>query len=117
MENESKVAVSRRKVRIWDKRDFCPFCYKEITHFARHVERNHKGVPKVQKILSLSKGSIERKQLWDCLRKEGNFYLFQEEKKLLQCVDPLKMKQKMRKSLMILLFVNFVEVFIKKNFI
>lgn len=88
MEKESKVAVSRRKVRIWDKRDFCPFCYKEITHFARHVQRNHKEVPKVQKILSLSKGSIERKQLWDCLRKEGNFYLFKEDKKVIAVRRP-----------------------------
>lgn len=90
MESEGKVAVSRRKIRIWDKRDFCPYCYKEITHFARHVERNHKEVPKVQKILSLSKGSMERKQMWDCLRKEGNFCLFKEEKKIIAVRRPSK---------------------------
>lgn len=98
MENESKVVLSKRKLRIWDKKDFCPFCCKEITHFARHVGRNHKDVPKVQKILSLPKGGSERKQLWDCLRKEGNFYLFKEEKKVIAVRRPPQEESKNAKT-------------------
>lgn len=82
------LAVSRRKVRIWDKRDFCPFCYVEISHFAPHIERNHKEIPRVEKVLSLPKGSIERKKLWDCLRKEGNFLMFKEQKKVIAVRRP-----------------------------
>ncbi|KAJ8909260.1 hypothetical protein NQ315_011239 [Exocentrus adspersus] len=97
-EIHTKVAYSKRKCKIWDKRDLCPFCYKEITHFARHLERNHKEEPKVQKILSLPKGDTERKFLWDCLRKEGNFCLFKDEKKVVAVRRPPEKESENAKS-------------------
>lgn len=60
----------------------------EQTHFARHIERKHADEPRVKKILSLPVGSIERKELWDCVRKEGNFALFREEKKVIAVRRP-----------------------------
>lgn len=62
------------------------------------MERNHKELPKVQKILSLPKGSIQRKQLWDCLRKEENFCLFKEEKKIIAVRRPSMKDIKSAKS-------------------
>ncbi|KAJ8945471.1 hypothetical protein NQ314_009223 [Rhamnusium bicolor] len=74
------VEVSRRKGRVWDKKDRCSFCNKDVTNFSRHLIRNHQVEESVIKILKCEKGSRERKQLIDILRKEGNFSIFFENK-------------------------------------
>lgn len=66
----------------------------EQTHFARHIERKHADEPTVRKILSLPVGSSKRKVSWDCLRKEGNFALFREEKKVIPVRRPTEDESK-----------------------
>ncbi|XP_050512802.1 uncharacterized protein LOC126888505 [Diabrotica virgifera virgifera] len=86
--NNSIVALSHRKNRVWDRKNFCPICFVEVSHFARHLERNHADESRVKKSLSFPKGSNEKKTLWDSLRKEGNFHLFREEKKVVAVGRP-----------------------------
>ncbi|XP_050513232.1 uncharacterized protein LOC126888848 isoform X1 [Diabrotica virgifera virgifera] len=86
--NNSIVALSHRKNIVWDRKNFCPICFVEVSHFARHLERNHADESRVKKILSFPKVSNERKTLWDSLRKEGNFHLFREEKKVVAVRRP-----------------------------
>ncbi|CAH0560528.1 unnamed protein product [Brassicogethes aeneus] len=75
-----EIATSKRNARIWDKKDRCPFCYKDVTNFSRHLFRNHKNEESVINILNFSKGSKDRKKYIDFLRKEGNFSAFYENK-------------------------------------
>lgn len=73
---------------MWDKKDVCIFCFQEVTNFARHMQRNHSNEPQVLKILSYPKGDSKRKTLLDILRKEGNFILFREGKKIIPVRRP-----------------------------
>ncbi|OWR44608.1 putative alternative oxidase [Danaus plexippus plexippus] len=54
-------------------KDYCFFCEVFVLNFARHLTRHHVYEPEVQKILSVSKKSQERKNLIMALRKKGNF--------------------------------------------
>lgn len=74
------VETTRRKGRIWDKKDRCCFCNKDVTNFSRHLFRNHVKEESVIKILECKKGSEERQRFINLLRKEGNFSLFYENK-------------------------------------
>nr|CAI5866698.1 unnamed protein product [Callosobruchus analis] len=61
---------------VWpavDKKNACPYCVREFTHFPRHLERCHKNEPAVQKVLSMSFKNPERRRLLDVMRREGNF--------------------------------------------
>lgn len=58
---------------------FCPLCYEEVGHFARHLERTHNDDESVQKILRMPLGSNERRSATMALRKKGNF-LYKNEK-------------------------------------
>lgn len=49
-------------------------------------------------MLSITKGSIERTHLWDCLRKEGNFHLFKKENKIIPVHRPLTKETKNAKT-------------------
>lgn len=74
------MKFSHRKNRIWDKRDLCPFCFDEITHFSRHLLRKHKDETEVKNIMSLTPSDPGRKAIFDALRKKGNYTLMTEKK-------------------------------------
>ncbi|XP_050313817.1 uncharacterized protein LOC126748539 isoform X2 [Anthonomus grandis grandis] len=73
-----EIDISRRKNRIWDKKDQCPYCNIDVTNFSRHLLRNHFNEASVKTILSFKKGTTHRKHLIDLLRKQGNFSVYDE---------------------------------------
>jgi len=72
VEMSKKTALSNK--RIWDKKDSCLYCEEQVTNFTRHLARKHSEETEVGKYLALKKGSKERKNLVDQLRKRGNFF-------------------------------------------
>lgn len=74
---ENSVETIKKKSivnkRVWDKKDHCVYCEKDVTNFTRHLLRKHKDEIEVAKYESLPKGSKERKFAADILRKKGNF--------------------------------------------
>lgn len=58
---------------MWDKRDFCLFCFENVTNFSRHLIRKHSSEIAVQQFLNMKSGSIERKNFINMIRKKGNF--------------------------------------------
>lgn len=61
----------------WQKKNtLCNICNENVTNFERHLARNHKEHRNVVEMLSFPKGSKERRQIIDCLRKEGHFNEF-----------------------------------------
>ncbi|KAK4887346.1 hypothetical protein RN001_003617 [Aquatica leii] len=75
---KSNVEHSLRKGRVWDKKDRCLYCDKDVTNFSRHLIRRHADDESVKKIIETRKGSLERKSMIDLLRKQGNFMLYGE---------------------------------------
>lgn len=75
------------KAKFIRKPDFCYYCETMVLNFSRHITRNHSTEHEVQKILSKPSKSLERKQLFTLLRKQGNY--------LYNCVETVK---PMRKS-------------------
>lgn len=67
--NKSQINNKRR----WDKSDNCFFCEKNVTNFTRHLIRKHSSEMEVTRFCALKKGSKDRKNLADQLRKRGNF--------------------------------------------
>lgn len=53
--------------------DFCLFCEKDVTHFARHLSIWHKSESEVAQIFSSAAGSKQRRNGLLRLRKRGNF--------------------------------------------
>lgn len=84
------VEGSKRKVRMWDKRDHCMYCDNDVTNFSRHLIRKHKEEPSVRMILDMPKGDKSRKIMLSSLRKEGNFSLI-EEKQIIRPVQRLNL--------------------------
>lgn len=72
--NSSSCTVENfSNVRPWTKKSFCPYCFLDVTHFPRHLKRNHKHQGAVKEISSLSLKDPKRKQLLDTIRRQGNF--------------------------------------------
>lgn len=65
--------MSKRSRRVWDKRDFCLYCFENVTNFSRHLIRKHCSEMAIQQLLKMKSGSIERKNFINMLRKKGNF--------------------------------------------
>lgn len=65
--------MSKRSKRVWDKRDFCLYCFENVTNFSRHIIRKHSSETAIQQLLNMKSGSIERKNFINMLRKKGNF--------------------------------------------
>nr|CAI5845355.1 unnamed protein product [Callosobruchus analis] len=42
------------EVRRWTKKNNCPYCFAEVTHFPRHLKRNHADEGVVREILQLN---------------------------------------------------------------
>lgn len=51
----------------------CIYCDVPVNNFARHLERQHHDELEVQKFLHLQKSNIQRKNIIDKIRKEGDF--------------------------------------------
>lgn len=87
---EGCVETSKRKgvinKRVWDMKDHCLFCDKNIINFTRHLLQKHKNEIEVAKLESFSKGSMETKNQANMLRKRGNFMLNMKEIKKLKPV-------------------------------
>lgn len=66
-------------------KDFCFYCETLVLNFARHIVRMHSIEIEVQKIVTLPKGSKERKHLLTLLRKKGNY--------LVSSIHPKAMKK------------------------
>lgn len=58
--------------RPWTKKNSCPYCFQEITHFSRHLQRNHKEEGAVKEFLTLPPHDTKRKIL-NLIRRQGNF--------------------------------------------
>lgn len=56
------------------RKHFCLFCKTWQSKISRHLERKHKDEKRVKDFSNLPKKCIERKNLVDVLRKEGDFY-------------------------------------------
>lgn len=67
------------------ERAMCFYCDSPVSHFARHIVRNHPQECEVQEILSKPVSSKERKILIDTLRKKGNFIYNQNV-----CLKPVR---------------------------
>ncbi|KAJ8957434.1 hypothetical protein NQ318_004914 [Aromia moschata] len=62
-----------------DKKNCCPYCFLEVTHFPRHLQRNHEDEGAVREILLLPKDNPKRKILLNSLRRQGNYALNAEK--------------------------------------
>lgn len=71
--SDNKNIEQLNSKRVIRSKDYCFFCEGFVLNFARHLTRHHVYEPEVQKILSKSKKSRERKELITVLRKKGNF--------------------------------------------
>lgn len=67
------MSNNTRDKRKWDKLQACIFCKELVRPYARHLLRKHKFEIEVQKLSSLTKGSLERKRCIEKLRKAGNY--------------------------------------------
>lgn len=76
--------ISNKRCR--NKTTNCIYCEKNVTNFTRHIIRNHSMEFEVARYLSLPKGSKERVELADNLRKRGNFLCNVEEVELIKPV-------------------------------
>lgn len=61
--------------RPWTKKNTCPYCHLEVTHFPRHLERKHGDEGAVKEFLSHSIKDSKRKQIINAIRRQGNFAL------------------------------------------
>ncbi|XP_055019807.1 uncharacterized protein LOC129411792 [Boleophthalmus pectinirostris] len=59
--------------RIYDKRQYCLFCFKPFMKMARHLERVHSNEKDVAYAIKFPKGSNERKLHLESLRNKGNY--------------------------------------------
>lgn len=76
--SSGRVEVTHRKGRVWNKRERCLFCNKDVTNFSRHLFRKHSNEDSVVKILAIPRGNSQRKLFIDILRKQGNFSVLSE---------------------------------------
>lgn len=73
---ESSAKVEQfTNTRPWTKKNSCPYCFLEFTHFPRHLQRHHKNESAVKKLLSMNFKDPERRHLLNGIRREGNFIL------------------------------------------
>lgn len=56
-----------------DKKTFCFFCDKDVSHFSRHLSTWHRNEIEVQRLHSHKINSKERRQALNILGKRGNY--------------------------------------------
>ncbi|KAI3372561.1 hypothetical protein L3Q82_023040, partial [Scortum barcoo] len=59
--------------RVYDRRNYCLFCFKPVSKMARHLERIHSDKAEVAAAFQYPKNSRERQKIWNRLTNEGNF--------------------------------------------
>ncbi|XP_050315165.1 uncharacterized protein LOC126749510 [Anthonomus grandis grandis] len=59
--------------RPWTRKNTCPYCDRDVTHFARHLERNHLNEGAVKELCSLGSRNPKRKLLLKAILRQGNF--------------------------------------------
>lgn len=59
--------------RVYDKKNYCPFCSKPVSKMSRHLERIHSDKTEVAAAFQYPKNSRERKKIWKKLINQGNF--------------------------------------------
>ncbi|XP_054600808.1 uncharacterized protein [Nothobranchius furzeri] len=59
--------------RKYDKRQYCVYCQKPLSKMARHLIRKH-GNEKVAQATCLPKNSKKQQQIFELLRRKGNYY-------------------------------------------
>ena len=69
------LVTQKKKISAQYKRkpDHCYYCENSVLNFGRHVIRSHSTEIDVIKILAKPINSRERKQLFNALRRKGNF--------------------------------------------
>lgn len=66
-----KTSVGKR---IRNKDHSCYFCHKLLRNLARHFERAHSNETEVARILSMPKNSKRRREAFNALTRNGDFY-------------------------------------------
>lgn len=56
-----------------DKKNTCPYCLQDVTHFPRHLQRKHEDEKPVKELLSMPLADPKRKVLLNKIRRQGNF--------------------------------------------
>lgn len=69
----AKIVETVVKKTYADKKNYCFYCDKDVTHFVRHILNWHPSEIAVQEISSLPSKSKRRRELVTTLRKKGNF--------------------------------------------
>ncbi|XP_036419034.1 uncharacterized protein LOC118802695 isoform X2 [Colossoma macropomum] len=76
-ENSSNMYVlppsNLKAQRVYDKRNFCAFCFKPSSKIARHLEIVHRSEVEVAQAVQYPKGSKARRTRLNVLRNRGNF--------------------------------------------
>lgn len=91
--SDKKIIVegSKRKIRMWDKRDRCLYCNEDVTNFSRHLFRKHKTEQTVIMIMDLPKGDKTRATMINSMRKNGNFNAI-EKSEIIRPIQRLNLK-------------------------
>ncbi|XP_053733868.1 uncharacterized protein LOC128766343 [Synchiropus splendidus] len=75
---ESQVTVKRcvsgGQKRKWDKRNYCIYCKKTQSKIARHLKRTHSKEKEVALAMSYPPSSKQSRQMFEALRRKGNYY-------------------------------------------
>lgn len=74
-----------RSYRPWLKKCCSLYCFKEVTHFARHLEHNHAEEGAVRTIIAIPVKDKKRRTLLNALRRQGN-YLYTESQNVIRPV-------------------------------
>uniref|UniRef100_A0A6P7H359 Uncharacterized protein LOC114346404 isoform X2 n=1 Tax=Diabrotica virgifera virgifera TaxID=50390 RepID=A0A6P7H359_DIAVI len=69
----TSIEVTKTKTPYKRKPDHCYFCETEVLNFSRHIIRIHPTEIEVAEIMAKPIKSKERKQLFNALRRKGNF--------------------------------------------
>ncbi|KAK5647978.1 hypothetical protein RI129_002870 [Pyrocoelia pectoralis] len=71
--NECQEQIKTENHKYKRQPDYCYYCETIVQNFVRHIRRNHSTEMLVAQIFSKPSNSKERRELWDKLRRKGNF--------------------------------------------
>lgn len=105
--NDNRTQTGNSLLQDKSEKDFCPFCFEEVSHFSRHLMRKHQDEEAVKKLNDIPIKSAERRDAILSLRKKGNFILSQQKK-------PFKLS---RVSLQSIKSVTLNDIHISKEYV
>ncbi|CAG9825702.1 unnamed protein product [Phaedon cochleariae] len=73
--SRTPVLPSRRR-----KKNVCKYCKKKIVKIPQHLQQKHSQESDVQEYLTLPKNHPRRQEIINCIRREGNFQHFMDNK-------------------------------------